>query len=621
MDKIYKLLHLIQNGEEINQRELAGKTGLSVGTVNSLLKNMEKENYIKITKTNNKKSYSLTDTGIGILEAILTEQKSIKLGFNNKSNNNIDTAVILAAGRTKDFDFPVGLIDIGEKKIIDRIINILNNCNIKNIILVVGYKKELYFEHFKDSNVQFVENNKFKFTGTMHSLSLAKDMVNSDFILIESDQIFEERAISEILNSKQKVNLLVANPSGSGDEAYVELDESGNIYRISKDTHQLNNINGEMLGISKISLELYKKMLKQFSSSHNPYINYEYVIENIGRLYDIKPYIIDDLLWGEIDDLVQKNNTINIIYPKIKRKEKEMKKIYATNILKQILSVEDQDIQEISFSGGLTNTNYKTRIKDDEYILRIPGLCTEEMITRPNERYNGKLASLIGINCNIIYFNENTGIKLSQYISGAQTLNQKTAKYENNFLMTAEILKKLHMSRIEFNNNFNVFDEIEKYENIMYDNKNIKYDNYNQIREKIMNFKNVLNDIGLNIVCCHNDLVPENLVKSDTGRMYLIDWEYSGMNDPMWDLAANIIECNFDEDTENLFLNYYFGTLPNRQNLEKILIFKICQDFLWAIWTSVKEERGDNFGSYGQDRFNRCLKNISIWEEKYNVEK
>lgn len=79
----------------------------------------------------------------------------------------------------------------------------------------------------------------------------------------------------------------------------------------------------------------------------------------------------------------------------------------------------------------------------------------------------------------------------------------------------------------------------------------------------------------------------------------------------MWDLAAHMLECDFSEDEEELFLQKYFGSSVIEDRYKtKILIYKICQDFLWSIWTIIKEARGDDFGSYGIDRYNRARKNL-----------
>ena len=117
---------------------------------------------------------------------------------------------------------------------------------------------------------------------------------------------------------------------------------------------------------------------------------------------------------------------------------------------------------------------------------------------------------------------------------------------------------------------------------------------------------------------CHNDTVPENFIKDSNDKMHLIDWEYSGMNDPMWDLSAYSIECRFTDDEEELLLKLYLGNDPDGDTKKRILIHKIMQDFLWAIWTVVKEAKGDHFGTYGLDRYNRAKENIKMFEELYD---
>ena len=101
------------------------------------------------------------------------------------------------------------------------------------------------------------------------------------------------------------------------------------------------------------------------------------------------------------------------------------------------------------------------------------------------------------------------------------------------------------------------------------------------------------------------------------GKLYLIDWEYSGMFDPLWDVATHLIESEFDDQEEALFLSYYFKRDATDEEKEKILIHKIFQDYLWSMWTIFKEAKGDNFGSYGMDRFERLQRNLSLYEEQY----
>ena len=381
---------------------------------------------------------------------------------------------------------------------------------------------------------------------------------------------------------------------------------------MSKDIHQFNQIDGEMIGISKISYEVFEKMLKQFENNKNPYLNYEYMIMDIGREYKIGYKKIDDLVWSEIDSIEHYNKFIKRTYSRLLRKEQEIKINNIKQKLQNILGIEEDEIEEIVPAGGMTNKNYTVTISGEKYILRIPGNGTENMINRFNEKHNSMLANELSIDTDILYFDELSGLKISKLIENAETINPQTAKREDIMDKTTSILRKLHNSNIEFKNTFNVFDEIIKYENLLKEINGKKYDDYDTVRDAVMNLKYELNILGEDLKPCHNDTVPDNFIKGKDNTFYLIDWEYSGSNDPMWDLAAHIIECDFNEDEEELFLSKYFETSNiDLVNLKKILIYKICQDFLWSIWTIVKEAKGDNFGTYGIDRYNRAIKNIS----------
>lgn len=525
-------------------------------------------------------------------------------------NKKVTQAVILAAGKKEEFGKPVAFLEINEKLIIDRFMDILSENGIEKVIIVTGYKSQYYEEYAKNrNNIVLVKNNKYKWTGTMTSLAMVKDIIDDDFLLLENDMVFEERAIKEILKSKHKDCMIITSESGSGDEALVEI-RDGYVYRMSKDIHQFNKIDGEMIGISKISYEVFEKMLEQFKHNINPYLNYEYMLMDIGREYKIGYHKIDDLVWSEIDSMKHYDRFIHRTYNKLLRKEQEIKISTIKDKLIKILEVDNDDIEEIFPAGGMTNKNYLVNITGDKYILRMPGNGTESMINRVNEKHNSTLANELDLDTDILYFDEVSGIKISKLIEDAETINSQTAKREENMELIASILRKLHNSGVEFKNEFNVFKEVEKYEYLLEKAKGKNFDDYKEVRDKVMNLENELEILGIDLRPCHNDTVPENFIKGKDS-IYLIDWEYSGINDPMWDLAAHIIECDFDEDEEELFLQKYFNTdYIEEKYKRKILIYKICQDFLWSLWTNIKEAKGDEFGSYGIDRYNRAKENL-----------
>lgn len=527
-----------------------------------------------------------------------------------EEKSNIKQAVILAAGNRKEFDRPIGFLEIEDFRVVDRQIKMLKNFGVEKIVIVTGYMSE-YFDEIKKKNieVELVKNENYKWTGNMESLALAKNHITEDFILIENDLVFEVEAINSMINSEYKDCILITNESGSGDEAFVEIRKDC-IYKMSKDIHQFNKIDGEMIGISRISMEFYSLMLDEFSTNVNPYVNYEYIMLDISRQRKLYAKKVNDLVWGEIDNKNQYELLIKNIMPRLRRKEIAHKIQEVKKILISELGVKEEDIISVSPIGGMTNNNYKVRENNNEYIIRIPGVGTADMLNRKNEANNSKLIADINIDANILYYDDKTGTKISEMIKGAQTINAAMAKMPKTMYSISTILKTLHNSNIKMENEFNVFENIKLYEDILNNLNGEYYQGYEELKNKVLNLKEVLNARGTYLAPCHCDTVPENFIKDENGRYYLIDWEYSGLNDPMWDIAAHSLECDFSEEEEELFLNLYFENKEHEDEKIRVAIFKICQDFLWSIWTRIKEEQGSSFGSYGLDRYNRCSRNI-----------
>jgi thiamine kinase-like enzyme/choline kinase/predicted transcriptional regulator len=608
MDNI-EVLKILNKNPIISQRDIALRSELSLGKVNFIIGHLLDLEYIYCEKLGKGVKYQLTEKGIEALEESIENNREIKINIHTDEYKPVTQAVILAAGRKLDFDRPVGFLNIEGDTFINRTINILRDNGIEKIVIVTGYKNEYFEELGKQNNITLVNNDKYKWTGTMNSLSLAKEFITDDFLLVEDDILIEESAIKELINSKQRDSILITSESGSGDEAFVEL-KNEYLYKISKDIHQLNRVDGEMIGICKISYQVFNKMLEDYKNNKNPYLNYEYLLLDVARNYEIGYIKIDDLVWSEVDNYEHYNRILRSVYARLKRKEMEIRIEQIKNNLVTALNVDYNEIISVVPFGGMTNKNYKVNIKDKEYVLRIPGNGTEEMINRLEEIDNVNTVRPLGIDANVIYFGKEDGIKIAEYIHNGETLNGKTAKKEENMKLTSAVIKKLHNSNIVFKNRFDVFQKIEEYEVLLNKANGKNFEDYYEVKEKVMALKDLQESLGLEILPCHNDTVPENFIKSGDDKIYLIDWEYSGMNDPMWDVAAHSLECDFSEDDEELFLSHYFDGKVEEKYRTRILINKICQDFLWSTWTNIKEAKGDDFGTYGIDRYNRAKANL-----------
>ena len=265
----------------------------------------------------------------------------------------------------------------------------------------------------------------------------------------------------------------------------------------------------------------------------------------------------------------------------------------------------DEEIQSVKQLGGMTNQNYLVQTSSNQYIVKFFGKGTDKLIDRQNEKFNLELLKDLKLDVENYLFDIDAGIKVNQYIENAETLDSATIKTK--FDKIAPILQTIHASGKELKGEFAPFEEIKKYESLI--QGEIYYPNYEAVRKSVFSLKEELEQIGVDKKSCHIDLVPENFIEGPDGHLYLIDWEYSSMNDPMWDLAALFLESEFTPEEEADFLAYYEGD-KTPVSREKIRIYKILQDIIWSLWTIYKEENGADFGDYGITRYNRAVKEL-----------
>ena len=265
----------------------------------------------------------------------------------------------------------------------------------------------------------------------------------------------------------------------------------------------------------------------------------------------------------------------------------------------------DEEIQSVEQLGGMTNQNYLVKTSSNQYIVKFFGKGTDKLIDRKNEKFNIELLKDLKLDVENYLFDIEAGIKVNQYIENAETLDSATIKTK--FEKIAPILQTIHSSGKELKGEFAPFEEIKKYESLI--QGEIYYPNYEAVRKSVFSLKEELEKIGIEKKSCHIDLVPENFIEGPDEHLYLIDWEYSSMNDPMWDLAALFLESEFTPEEEADFLAYYEGD-KTPVSREKIRIYKILQDIIWSLWTIYKEENGADFGDYGITRYNRAVKEL-----------
>ncbi|TFU94455.1 choline kinase [Barnesiella sp. WM24] len=526
------------------------------------------------------------------------------------------TAVILAARKERDSEIPYPLQQFAEGIcLMDRNLSILKDCGYENIYIVAGFRYDMFHKYHGDG-VSVINNNDYEFTASMGSLALCKDFIKDDFLLVESDTFFEKKVVEQVTIVTEGNCLSMTEESGSGDECFVET-KHGFVTKITKDRHRVCNFEGEMMGITRISFKTFSRMISAWENSSNPYLNYEYLLMDVTEPLD-RPYIrFKNVIWGDVDCREDFKKLQNEVYRKLRRRENPFDEENLRSHLQKIFEDKDISKAEIVKIGGMSNKNFKVTIDGKSYVLRVPGNGSEGMVERTNEEFNALEACKLGVNPEIRYFNPYNGIKLADFIENAETLNAATIQRHDNMRKIAAIYRKVHNSHIRLKNEFNLFQEIEKYDRLLLKAGATMYEGWENVRPRVMTLEGYLNSLGVDLKPCHNDALYENFIKSTDGTVYLIDWEYSGMNDPMADFAALFIEAGFEKENEDYILDKYFeGNIPPEAR-EKILCYQILWDYLWSQWTVIKEAKGDDFGTYGIDRFNRAISNL----KKINLQK
>ncbi|MGP1359455.1 phosphotransferase [Campylobacter sp.] len=277
-----------------------------------------------------------------------------------------------------------------------------------------------------------------------------------------------------------------------------------------------------------------------------------------------------------------------------------------------------ENIQSIAPLGGMTNSNFlittnkKNKETSNQYVLRMPGNNSNSMINRHWEKENQIITSNFGLNIPTVYFDENSGIKITKFLKDAETLKPNTIK--NHIENISKELYKLHTSDVKFKNNFDPFIKLKEYLNLIKKENLYIFENdlkkalniFNELKELLFDINQSKYGKNLFLRPTHGDLVAENIL-FDNGRIYIIDWEYSGLNDPMWDIASLFLENNFTKEDEKRFFDSY---AIDKQDKQKIEIFKNIQDILWTYWTFAKlnDNNKEEYLKYAKMRLERALK-------------
>ena len=260
--------------------------------------------------------------------------------------------------------------------------------------------------------------------------------------------------------------------------------------------------------------------------------------------------------------------------------------------------------------GGLTNRNYKIDCERGSFVLRLAGEGTSDYIDRKAEYYNASIASQAGVNAEIVHFDVDNGTMMCRYIDNAKTMDIEGLRNLDALRRTGKAFRQLHDCGQDFQGQFELFEQVDQYLAVLRELNAELPEGFSEIQQDAEAVREALSQHTLPSKPCHCDPMVENCV--DNGRqMYIIDFEYAGNNDPMWDLGDISVEGDFTEEQDRIFLEAYFGHSPDAFDVGRMVMYKAMCDLLWTLWGVVQHANNnpvEDFWAYAVGRLERCKK-------------
>ena len=574
----FEVLCAMREHPGMTQRELANVLGVSLGTVNNTHRKLVKEKLVEDGR--------VTARG-------MRELKPYK----------VDNAIILAAGLSSRFapisyEKPKGLLTVRGEVLIERQIEQLLETGINEIIVVVGYKKELFFYLEEKYGVHIVVNPDFAARNNHSSLMRVREMLGNTYICVSDNYL----ATNPFRQYEWKASYSAEYADGPTDEWCLQFNKKNRITGATiggKDSWYMADHAYFDRTFSERFVEILEaeyddprtvdKLWETLFIEHVDELDMEVRFHEPGEIYEFDS--LDEM--KDFDPLFLENIDLDIF----------------DNIV-AVLGCSKSEIHDVyPLKQGLTNLSCHFATDDGEYVYRHPGVGTEQMIDRAAEMQALDLAKSIGIDSTFIFENAKRGWKISKFIPNARELDPHN---EAELAEAMSVARKLHAQKMTLDRHFDYLDEGLKYESLLLKKGPIEVRGYDELRAQAIRARELARGDGAPTCLTHNDFFNLNLLYDEDGNLSLIDWEYAGMADYASDFGTFVVTCMLDDDEAEKALELYFGRTPTLQEKRHNFVFVGLAGWCWYVWSLQKESEGDNVGDWLYTYYRYAKKSLPL---------
>ncbi len=283
-----------------------------------------------------------------------------------------------------------------------------------------------------------------------------------------------------------------------------------------------------------------------------------------------------------------------------------------------------KDISIQHLSGGLTNTNYKVTVDGTPFFIRVPGEGTELLaIDRNNEHHSARVAAQVGIGPKVLHHLPEYDVMVLEFLNG-KTMSKDSLNESGMPTRMAQSIKRLHAGE-RLILDFNMFRLTEYYLSLCKE-RNIKIpDGYFERMKIVDEIERAMSVKPLATVPCNNDLLAENYI-DDGNQLWLIDYEYSGNNDPTFELGNTCQEMQFNDEQIAEVCAAYFGT-ASADKIARMKLNMIMSDVGWGLWAAIQANISTiefDFWGWAIERWGRAEQKMdsaefSVWMKDVRV--
>ena len=274
----------------------------------------------------------------------------------------------------------------------------------------------------------------------------------------------------------------------------------------------------------------------------------------------------------------------------------------------------ERNVSITPLSGGLTNSNFKVEVDGIPYFVRVPGASTELLaVNRDNEYHNSKAAHAAGVGPKVLYHLPEYNVMVLEFLNG-KTMSKDSLNEPGMPTRMAQAIKKLNAGP-RFLLDFNMFRLTEYYLQIC-EERDIKIpDGYFERMPTVRGIEEAMNVFPLPTMPCNNDLLAENYI-DDGQQLWLIDYEYSGNNDPTFELGNTCQEMQFNGDQINEICAAYFGEATT-DKIARMKLNMIMSDVGWGLWAAIQAKISTidfDFWGWAIERWGRAVEKMDSGE-------